>query len=82
MTVRLIRRAAKDFETLPEALQKLVKRQLELLRENLRHPSLNAKKYPEAGEGIWQGRVNLNYRFYFVLEDDAYVVLRIIPHPK
>jgi mRNA-degrading endonuclease RelE of RelBE toxin-antitoxin system len=80
--VRLSRRAARDFEALPRPLQRQSNKQFDLLAQNRRHPSLQAKKYPEAGEGVWQGRVNRDYRFYFVIEEDVYVVLRVVPHPK
>ena len=82
MNVRLARRAAKDFEALPEPLQRRVDKQFDFLAADLRHPSLNAKKYPEAGEGIWQGRINRNYRFYFLIGEGEYFILRIVPHPK
>jgi hypothetical protein len=31
---------------------------------------------------VWQARVNRDYRFYFLIEEDTYVIVRIIPHPK
>ena len=49
--------------------------------QNLHHPYLRAKKYDEANDR-WQGRVNKAWRFYFAIEDDTYVILDIIPHPK
>ncbi|SPF38276.1 conserved hypothetical protein [Candidatus Sulfopaludibacter sp. SbA4] len=49
--------------------------------ENLHHPSLRAKKYNEATDR-WQAGVNRSWRFYFTIEDDTYVILDIIPHPK
>jgi plasmid maintenance system killer protein len=47
----------------------------------LQHPSLRAKKYDEA-HNIWQARVNQDWRFYFKIEDDTYVIVSIVPHPK
>ena len=82
MRVRLARRAAQDFEKLTPTLQQRSKKQFRFLADDLRHPSLNAKKFPEAGEGIWQGRIDRSYRFYFTIEADAYLILRITPHPK
>ena len=82
MNIRITGPAQKDYRKLEPALQKRFKKQLDFLRENLRHPSLNAKKYPEGGEGVWQGRVNLDYHFYFFIEESEYVILRIVPHPK
>lgn len=49
--------------------------------ENLRHPSLRAKKY-DLVAGIWQARVTRAWRFYFSIEGDAYLLHDIIPHPK
>ena len=74
-------RAAKDYKGLTPDLKALVRKQLDLLRVNLRHPSLNAKKYAGT-DGIWQGRVNRDYRFYFQIEADTYLIVTIIPHPK
>jgi plasmid maintenance system killer protein len=51
------------------------------LVENLRHPSLHAKKYDES-EDLWQARVNRSWRFYFNIVGDTYVIRDIIPHPK
>ena len=68
MRVVLTRRAAKDLDGLPLRLQDTVRKQLELLVNNLRHPSLHAKKYGGTDD-IWQGRVNRDYRFYFRIPD-------------
>jgi mRNA-degrading endonuclease RelE of RelBE toxin-antitoxin system len=78
---RLNRKAVRDFELLSPALQQRVKKQLDFLCQNLRHPSLQAKKYNEA-EDLRQARVARNHRFYFQIRGDSYVILRIIPHPK
>jgi len=52
-----------------------------LLVQNLHHPSLRAKKYDES-LGLWQARVNKDWRFYFLVQHDGYLVVNIIPHPK
>ena len=54
---------------------------MHLLVEDLRHPSLHAKKYDEARD-IWQARVSKSWRFYFQIEGDTYTILSLIPHPK
>jgi plasmid maintenance system killer protein len=51
------------------------------LKDNLQHPSLHAKKYSEA-EDKWQARVNRDWRFYFRISSDSYIILDIVPHPK
>lgn len=64
----------------PEIKKKLYK-QVGYLSQNLRHPSLHAKKYDET-KGVWQARVDRGYRFYFFIEKDTYVLLDIRAHPK
>lgn len=74
-------RFRKSYMEAPVEVQKRCDKQLALLTENLRHPSLRAKKYDEARD-IWQARVNSGWRFYFTIEGDTYHLLDIIPHPK
>ncbi len=62
-------------------IQKAFDKQARLLAANLLHPSLHAKKFDESGD-TWQARVNKDWRFYFQIEDDTYIVVRIVPHPK
>lgn len=81
MTFRFTDKALRDYNALSSVLQARVDKQLGLLLENLRHPSLRAKKYDEKRD-IWQGRVNQAYRFYFQILGDTYEILTIIPHPK
>lgn len=82
MLVKVSKAAKKDIKSLTKSQQRKVAKQLEFLRNNLRHPSLNAKKYPEGGEDVWQARVDRSHRFYFTIELDAYIILRVTPHPK
>ena len=81
MNVAFTARAQHDFADLTPQLKSRLRKQIALLQDNLRHPSLQAKKYDDANE-IWQGRVNRDYRFYFQIDRDTYRILRIIPHPK
>jgi len=73
-------RFRRSYAGAPSSIQKRHK-QLALLVENLRHPSLRAKKYDEVRD-IWQARVNSGWRFYFVIRGDLYYLLDLIPHPK
>lgn len=68
----------RSFIQAPPDIQKLFGKQLAHLLRDLRHPSLNAKKYDAER---WQGRVDRSWRFYFRIEGDSYVFLDIIPHP-
>lgn len=81
MRLYLSARFLGSYQDAPLAVQKAFKKQGKLLAGNIRHPSLHAKKYDEAN-GIWQARVNLNWRFYFTIKGDMYYLLDIIPHPK
>ena len=81
MNIRFSDSAKKDFKDLPDDIKARARKQLHLLQADLRHPSIRAKKYDESND-VWQGRVNRSYRFYFKIEEDDYVILAIIPHPK
>jgi mRNA-degrading endonuclease RelE of RelBE toxin-antitoxin system len=81
MRVVLTSRAARDLDGLPPRIQSTARKQLELLAQNIRHPSLRAKKYPES-EDLWQGRLDRAYRFYFRIVGDEYRITTIVPHPK
>lgn len=74
-------RFSEDYKAAPSIIQLAFDRKALFLTNNLRHPSLRAKKYNEI-EGIWQARVTDNWRFYFQIKGDVYYLLRIIPHPK
>ncbi len=74
-------RAGRTLDVLTPRLRKAVYKQVKLLEQNLRHPSLRAKKYDES-RNIWQARVNKDWRFYFLIRDDVYYIIDVIPHPK
>jgi plasmid maintenance system killer protein len=74
-------RFQRSFAEAPAEVQSQAHKALGFLLRDLRHPSLRAKKYDDA-RGIWQGRVNRSWRFYFVIEGDRYFLIDIMPHPK
>ena len=74
-------RSRQDYQSAPPEIRKAFEKQVRLLAHNLRHPSLRAKKYHEAA-GVWQARVTRNWRFYFTIRPDAYVIVAILSHPK
>mgnify|MGYP001606788493 CR=1 FL=1 len=71
----------RGFKSLPDKIKKKFEKQIHFLTRNLRHPSLKAKKY-EKIRSIWQARVDDNYRFYFLISNDTYILLDIKKHPK
>ena len=77
------RQFERSYATAPLAIQKAADKQLRFLLQNLWHPSLNAKKYHASGDpDLWQARVTKDWRFYFTIEGDAYILIDIIKHPK
>lgn len=81
MKLRFTEKADKDYQRMPSSIRKAYAKQLRFLLENRNHPSLRAKKYSEALD-VWQARVMRDWRFYFQIEGDEYVILSVIPHPK
>lgn len=81
MKIRLTAEAGKQFYKLPIQLQKKTRKQFAYLLEDIRHPSLNIKKYQGIND-VWQGRIDKGYRFYFYIIDPEYIIISIINHPK
>lgn len=71
----------RNYAKAPQQVQGAFDKQPLLLLQNLHHPSLRAKKYDES-QGLWQARVNKDWRFYFFMRSDEYLIVNIIPHPK
>jgi len=74
-------RFRRSYADAPAEVQNRCDKQIALLLQDLRHPSLGTKKYDEA-RGIWQARVNRSWRFYFTIEADCYYLLDVMAHPK
>jgi len=81
MQWKFTERFKQSYGNASERVKKDFQKQVRFLLNNLRHPSLRAKKYDES-KGIWQARVNRDWRFYFVIDGDVYRCLDIMPHPK
>jgi mRNA interferase RelE/StbE len=75
------KRFLESYAAAPERVQRAIDRRVALLLQNLRHPSLRAKKYDEARD-IWQARADGGWRFYFRIADDVYQLLDVMRHPK
>jgi len=67
------------YRNAPASIRNTFDKQLQFLLQDIRHPSLRAKKYDTKR---WQARVNRDWRFYFRIAGDMYVLLDIVPHPK
>lgn len=81
MRIRLTDKAIKQYRLLPVAVQQKADKQFAYLQEDVRHPSLQAKKY-QGIDGVWQGRIDKSWRFYFHIIEPDYVIISIITHPK
>ena len=71
----------RSYNAAPVRIQRAFDKQASLLAQNLRHPSLRAKKYDES-TGMWQARVTRDWRFYFTIEGSACHLHEIKSHPK
>jgi len=69
----------RSYQKLPKEIQATFDKQLALLLQNLRHPSLRAKKYDE-GRDVWQARITGSYRCYFEILDNRYTFHEIRAH--
>jgi hypothetical protein len=81
MNIRRTTHFDRCYNKAPKNIQTAFDKKALLLLQNLRHPSLRARKYDESA-GIWQARVTLDWRFYFVIEGDTYYLVNLTVHPK
>lgn len=51
------------LEEAPSEVRKAFFKQVKMLEQNLRYPSLHAKKYDES-QDLWQARVTRGWRFF------------------
>ena len=71
----------RDYQNLPAFIQTRADKQLELLLNDPKHPSLRTKKIKKE-KGLWEGRITKGFRFSFQIEEDTYLLRRIGPHDK
>lgn len=74
-------RFKKSFKIFSPAIQRKFEKQAKSLISNIKYPSLHAKKYDESRD-IWQARVDRNIRFYFLIDNDTYILIDMKNHPK
>jgi hypothetical protein len=79
MQIRTTPHFDRSFAKAPSVVKRAFLKQAAFLLEDIRHPSLHAKKYDNER---WQARVNRDWRFYFRIEGDTYILLDIMAHPK
>jgi len=67
MIYRRTERFRLAFMELPPEIQRKILKAFALFKEDYRNPSLKIKGY----EGIWEGRIDQQYRFTFHWEKDS-----------
>ncbi len=68
----------RDYQALPQRLQKTVDKKLELFIDNPHHPSLKIKKMQDPRD-IWEGRITRGYRFTFQMAEEVCLLRRLGP---
>ena len=72
-------RFKKAAARLPREVQAKAAKAFVLFKENPRHPSLGVKRV-QGISGVWEGRIDIRYRFTFHYEGDLCVLRNIGPH--
>ena len=75
--IRFTRRFLKSFSRLPAPVQEKIKKQIALLAENPRHPSLQTKPI-QGARGVYAARIDQDYRMTNERGADDTLVLRVV----
>ena len=79
------REFVRNLQKLSPQVRKKVRKQLELLLQDFRYPSLHTEKLQGAtfaGKNVWSIRVDRNHRVLFIIrkEEDAYYLIAVGKH--
>jgi mRNA-degrading endonuclease RelE of RelBE toxin-antitoxin system len=79
--MKLIRteRFLRDYKKPPPAVRKQADRKLLYLAQDITHPSLRVKRVRKY-KHVYEGRINMDFRFLFQITTDGYILLRIGRH--
>ena len=77
----------KDYQKLPQHIQKQTGRKLGFLLQDIAHPSLRVKKVQGSIRGkkltnVYELSVTMNYRLFFQKTSDTYILLAIGTHKE
>jgi mRNA-degrading endonuclease RelE of RelBE toxin-antitoxin system len=75
--IKLTDRFIELYKNLPKSIRKKINRQIQLLAENPRHPSLQTKPI-QGTNGIFEARVDINYRLTYERLPDDTLLLRVV----
>lgn len=79
MTIRFSKPFVQQYHKLPQSLRKKIDRQLGFLAQDIRHPSLYARRMV-GYEKIWEARVDYHYRLTFEIVSNEIVVRKVGTH--
>ena len=68
-----------SYRELPPPIKAAVRKQYHLWSANPRHPSLGVNRIQGLPD-VWEGRIDVNYRFTFHYDGDTCVFRNIGPH--
>jgi mRNA-degrading endonuclease RelE of RelBE toxin-antitoxin system len=75
--IKLTDRFIELYKNLPKSIRKKINRQIQLLAENPRHPSLQTKPI-QGTNGIFEARIDINYRLTYERLPDDSLLLRVV----
>lgn len=70
--------AKKQLKKLPKNIKKKLQKQLHLLKDNIKHPSLHLRK--KANSDQYEGRIDIHYRFTGQFIDENFYITSIGMH--
>ncbi|MEK7099218.1 MAG: hypothetical protein AAB916_01730 [Patescibacteria group bacterium] len=79
MLIRTTSHFDRAWASAPPVIKRSFLKRIDFLLKDIGHPSLRVKKYDTER---WQARVNRDWRFYFRIQEDIYLLLDITRHPK
>ena len=79
MQIDFTEKYKRQHQSLPKEIQKRADKQLALLLENPRHPSLRFHKMHGWGD-MWEISVTMSYRIIFRIKEDVYVLEQVGKH--
>ena len=72
-------RFLRDYWSLPATVRSQADRKLRYLAGDITHPSLRVRRVQRYND-IYEGSVNMSYRFLFQITAEGYLMLRIGRH--
>jgi mRNA-degrading endonuclease RelE of RelBE toxin-antitoxin system len=80
MTIELTEHAQKLLKKLPENIQKKAEKAFVYLADDPHHPALNTRKM--SGVKRFEARVDIHYRFTYLVEGDTIYILSVGQHDR